>query len=623
MTDRTSRIPPTSELGSGYIPFSVGSLNVGGSVTPTASGTYDLGSDAQKTQRVWSDNAYFGGNEGKLIFDGTKTVVNGATGSNHAMVIRTSGYQDGIHIEYSPDTNAHRRGIAGAIRIHNRHYTEVIEGEEELDTINAYGRTALWVDNNGNNCWGMYMLNNLTDPTNHDNGADDRKGVYIYGDAGGAEARGLLVEHNNNTVGSVGAEFKNIDGTNPAGSLCRIHLDPSARKANGLNVIGEASSSTEPLAFVQSNAGTSALRIDQKGNSYALQVGCSGTSTAALIAQHGNAYALNVQQNGTAVGLNVEKLDTSTGHGIRVDNDGTGYGIYVEQDGAANAIRVNQNANADGAYIRKLGTGAGSSLVVDDEGAGTALYVISEGSGGNGLFITHTPNTVIKNIVAANESYSSHMSYLSCHRSANSAYSFLTGISDSNGTPDTEVKLRGDGVIQSDQAATTPADYAEYFETVDPAGFGAGLAVQMCEDQANASKVELATDATKVVGFVSAAPAIIGDSAWSRWTGKYLKDKFGAYQLDEDGDRVLNPEFDSEQDYQPRADRPEWQTIGMLGKLWIRSQDTDILPGQRVTLGDDGLVRRALDDDTVSWHVSEVRKYDAADDYQVVRIIYK
>jgi hypothetical protein len=145
----------------------------------------------------------------------------------------------------------------------------------------------------------------------------------------------------------------------------------------------------------------------------------------------------------------------------------------------------------------------------------------------------------------------------------------------------------------------------------------------MCEDQANASKVELATDVTKVIGFVSAAPGVIGDAASFRWTGKYLKDKFGAYQLDENGDRVLNPEFDPELGYEPREDRPEWQTIGMLGKLWVRSQDTDILPGQRVTLGDDGLVRRTLDGDTVSWHVSEVRDYDADDGYQVVRIIYK
>jgi hypothetical protein len=491
----------------------------------------------------------------------------------------------------------------------------------------------------------MYMLNNLTDPTNHDNGADDKKGIYIFGDAGGAEARGLLVEHNNNTVGSVGAEFKNIDGTNPAGAICRIRMDSSARKAVGLNVIGESSSSTEPLTFLQSNTGTSALKVDQLGDAYGVEVKASGSqpaifaegngtgqaiqawqngaAAAASVTQTQDHYCFDVQQQGNQVGLNIDKTGTGVGHGIRVDNDGTGYGIFINQDGASNGMRINQNANSDAAYIRKLGTGTGAALVVDDEGAGSAIYVISEGSGGNGLFITHTPNTVVTNIVAANESYSTIMTYLACHRPATSSYAFLAGISDSNDTVDTEVRLRGDGVIQSDGSHTTPADYAEYFESVDSAGLGDGLAVQMCEDQANASKVELATDATKVIGFVSAAPAIVGDSAWTRWTGKYLKDKFGAYQLDENGERVLNPEFDPELEYEPRADRPEWQTIGMLGKLWVRSQDTDILPGQRVTLGDDGLVRRALDGDTVSWHVSEVRDYDVTDGYQVVRIIYK
>ena len=206
--DRVSYIKPTSELGSGYIPFSVGTLNITESLITTPSGAVDLGSDANKAQRVWSDNAYFGGNEGKLIFDGTQTLVNGATGSNHAMVVRTSGYQDGIHIEYSPDTAAARRGVAGALRIHNRHYVSVTEGED-LPTYSAYGRTAMWVDNNGNNCWGLYMLNNLTDTQSFDTGADDKKGVFVYGSAGGEDARGLLVEHNNTTVGSVGAEFKN------------------------------------------------------------------------------------------------------------------------------------------------------------------------------------------------------------------------------------------------------------------------------------------------------------------------------------------------------------------------------------------------------------------------------
>ena len=664
--NRVTYFKPTSELGSGYINYTAGQVILVDDIVPTSSGAIDAGSDAKKFNRVWADNAYFGGDYAKLIVD-HHVDVNGGP-NDDALCVRQSGIDgDGIQIEYAQgQASEAERFNRSAMRIYTAPYYDVSDGP----VYDVYGTTALRIDNH-NRCMGI-VINNTYDGNENIQQDDDKKGILINGTRGSNTACGINVLHNNSKGGfgvdiqmsdvglltgaQGGAGFK-VERNGTIGSAIGVKLSDNTvfgsteklmdiqsrspsdcvriqQTANG-RCMHVASSGTKEVLYVEKvtgagngitvdNGGTGiGVDVNQTGNNQALTVTQDGTATAAVVTQNQDYYAFNVQQNGDQVGINVDKTGTGVGHAIRVDNDGTGYGIFINQDGTSNGLRLNQNANADGAYIRKLGTGTGAALVVDDEGAGTALYVISEGSGGNGLFITHTPNTVVMNVSAANESYSSHMSYLACHRAANSEYSFLTGVSDSNGTPDTEVKLRGDGTILSDKAATTPADYAEYFEALDPAGFGAGLAVQMCEDQANASKVELATDATKVVGFVSAAPAIIGDSAWSRWTGKYLKDKFGAYQLDENGERVLNPEFDPELEYEPRADRPEWQTIGMLGKLWVRSQDTDILPGQRVTLGDDGLVRRALDGDTVSWHVSEVRDYDVTDGYQVVRIIYK
>lgn len=409
-------------------------------------------------------------------------------------------------------------------------------------------------------------------------------------------------------------------------SLSTSHAMTISQPANQIGLLLQKTGTGIGDALHIDNDGSGrGIYIDNDGTAQAIQVENDGDAVAVTINQNytaGSRNAMAISQAGNAIGLYCAKNGTSTGHCAQFVNAGTGYGVLVQQTGVANALRVVQSAATDGAFIYKSNTGAGAALVINDQGTGSAIYVDNYGGGYAAQLVQRTsvPGVILS---AADESYAASLFQASCWRSANSAYAFYTGYSDTNGTSDLEVRLRGDGAIQSDIAATTPADYAEYFEALDPAGFGAGLAVQMCEDQANASKVELATDATKVVGFVSAAPAVIGDSAWSRWTGKYLKDKFGAYQLDENGDRVLNPEFDPELEYEPRADRPEWQTIGMLGKLWVRSQDTDILPGQRVTLGDDGLVRRALDGDTVSWHVSEVRDYDVTDGYQVVRIIYK
>ncbi|UWQ64533.1 hypothetical protein K3723_07575 [Leisingera caerulea] len=34
--------------------------------------------------------------------------------------------------------------------------------------------------------------------------------------------------------------------------------------------------------------------------------------------------------------------------------------------------------------------------------------------------------------------------------------------------------------------------------------------------------------------------------------------------------RKLNPEYDPSYEYVPRADRPEWDTVGLMGKLRLR-----------------------------------------------------
>lgn len=166
----------------------------------------------------------------------------------------------------------------------------------------------------------------------------------------------------------------------------------------------------------------------------------------------------------------------------------------------------------------------------------------------------------------------------------------------------------------------TPADYAEYFEWEDGNPDNedrAGLAVKLINN-----KIILATEnSSDIIGIVSARPAIIGDSAWSHWTDKYLKDNLGReimedYQViqwnNENGDivaydadripegtivpenhwfvtqqrQVLNPNFDPNVEYIPREDRKEWSPVGLLGKLrvfkgqpvnpnWIKMRDID------------------------------------------------
>ena len=69
---------------------------------------------------------------------------------------------------------------------------------------------------------------------------------------------------------------------------------------------------------------------------------------------------------------------------------------------------------------------------------------------------------------------------------------------------------------------------------------------------------------------VSGNPSVVGDSAWNKWSGKYLRDDYGSYILDENNDRQLNPTYDPDQEYVSREQRPEWDCVGLMGKLRIR-----------------------------------------------------
>jgi hypothetical protein len=162
---------------------------------------------------------------------------------------------------------------------------------------------------------------------------------------------------------------------------------------------------------------------------------------------------------------------------------------------------------------------------------------------------------------------------------ASTVFSFLSAWS--NTTADREFNLRGDGVGLCDQSWNGGgADYAEYFEWSDsnPAAEDRrGISVVLDGD-----KIRQAVDGEDPIGVISGNPSVVGDSAWNKWSGKYLRDDYGTYILedyeveDEEGNTViqqrrkLNPAYDPDQEYVPRENRPEWDCVGLMGKLRIR-----------------------------------------------------
>ena len=184
--------------------------------------------------------------------------------------------------------------------------------------------------------------------------------------------------------------------------------------------------------------------------------------------------------------------------------------------------------------------------------------------------------------------------------------------SGNGGAPsDTEFHLRMDGNGYADGSWNGGgADYAEFFEWSDgntSEEDRRGISVVLVSD-----KIREAVAGEEPIGVISANPSVVGDTAWNSWREKYLRDDYGtslmedytAYEwtdengtkhsyptdnvpdelvvpddattttIDEHGNtlrrRILNPDYDPDVEYRPREQRPEWDIVGLMGKLRIR-----------------------------------------------------
>lgn len=151
------------------------------------------------------------------------------------------------------------------------------------------------------------------------------------------------------------------------------------------------------------------------------------------------------------------------------------------------------------------------------------------------------------------------------------------------------------GVFATGNYSSTGADYAELFEWADgnpDAEDRVGLFVTL-----DGEKIRLARpEDDYILGILSGNPSVLGDVHDDQWQGMYLYDIYGRPLWEdvevpdetieepdpEDPEKTitrvvipahtehrqqLNPDYDGSQPYIPRTQRPEWGTVGMLGKL--------------------------------------------------------
>lgn len=239
----------------------------------------------------------------------------------------------------------------------------------------------------------------------------------------------------------------------------------------------------------------------------------------------------------------------------------------------------------------------------------------------------------------------------------------LTSTSDpSNNT----ISLFGDTGVGHAEGGffTGPADIAEMFEFADGNPNNEdrrGLFVSIT----SGGKIEVGN--TNIIGVVSANPGYIGDSAELKWSGVYLKDKFGGKIIDNykmfswtnrkkqtfrvfesengiqytehpspgnpsgiiyEGDSIpqdanisiikiprINPEFNPNNEYIPRSKRKEWKPIGLLGKINVKTSEE--INGTHVDADENGFAKNGT-----KYPVIETVK-PFSDGYGIVKIFFK
>lgn len=118
----------------------------------------------------------------------------------------------------------------------------------------------------------------------------------------------------------------------------------------------------------------------------------------------------------------------------------------------------------------------------------------------------------------------------------------------------------------------TGGDYAETFEWADGNPNGEDRVGLLVELEGNKIKPANGTD---ILGAISNTASIVGDNA-NEWQGKYLKDCFGRYVLDENGNKIISADYDETKEYKTRSERQEWGIVGLLGKIYVKCYNVNV-----------------------------------------------
>lgn len=187
-----------------------------------------------------------------------------------------------------------------------------------------------------------------------------------------------------------------------------------------------------------------------------------------------------------------------------------------------------------------------------------------------------------------------------------------------NGQNDTNLSLaakilnNGDMYIDG-KYFSNGADYAEIFESSNGKSIDVGYFVTFDKD--DKIRKANATD-DYILGVVSSNPSIIANAEEFGWKDKYIKDEWGRIQYDDKAERILNPNWNKNEEYIPRLSREEWVVVGLLGKILARDNG-ECKVGEYCQVSDEGIAVPAKED-YGNYKIVEGNKIVINDLYKVI-----
>jgi len=123
------------------------------------------------------------------------------------------------------------------------------------------------------------------------------------------------------------------------------------------------------------------------------------------------------------------------------------------------------------------------------------------------------------------------------------------------------------------QTSSGLGDFAEMFEWEDgnPENEKRVGYTVLVNEEGFIRKATMEDNPNDIIGVVSATATITGSAAAFDYNKKYLKDDFEQTLLDASGNAMINPDYDESLSYKNRSERPEWDPIGICGKLIVRN----------------------------------------------------